>query len=133
MSTQEATQTLVHEEFELKLNQAKGSCSLSEATCKFAYTWDTVRNMGQARLISIDGTLVNIPLYPLGIYGMWAFMSDMKPTAFPIGGQETIIFRVILDVKYQINQKTAALMLNQDGSCILETENFEGEVSRVNA
>lgn len=133
MSTQTETQTLVHEQFKLQLNQAEGACTLKEANCEFVYTWDVVRNMGQARLISIDGTEVNIPLYPIGVYGMWGFMSDMQPTPFSIGGQEVIVFRVILDVKHTENTKDAALMLNQNGSCLLKTANFEKAVSRVNA
>lgn len=120
---------LAHETFTLTLDKVlqNGTCpqKAKNASCVFTYIWDFPRNMGLAHLISIDGTDVNITLHPLGITGMLAFMSDMKPTTYNIGGQNVVIYRVILDLPTG-GERQAGIMWNENGSCITTTNNWIG-------
>lgn len=101
---------------------------IKNAKCEFTYHWDFDTNKGLAHLVSIDNCPVNnIALYPEGMAGRLAFMSDMKPTSFVINGQRIVIFRVILHIILKNNERMAAIMFNEDGSCIESTDNFQNE------
>lgn len=100
---------------------------LPDANCTFHYSWNFETNMGSAQLLSINGTNVNIPLFPLGIAGMLDFMSDMQPATYNIGGHDVVIDRVILDINLATDAKSGAIMFNPDGSVIQATPNFVTE------
>lgn len=59
---------------------------------------------------------------------MLGFMSDMAPTPVVINGQRVVLYRVILDVYLSNGQQAAAIMFNQDGSCIETTDNWDSHV-----
>lgn len=101
-----------------------GSPVIKDAKCKFSYIWDFKKNMGLAQLVSINECAVNITLHPLGIAGILAFMSDMPPTPVVINGQRVTLYRVILDIYLSDGARAAAVMFNEDGSCIETTENW---------
>lgn len=112
----------------------KGSVAvLPDAVCQFKGHWDFSTNEGMAELVSVDGTPVNIPLHPMGISGQLDFMSDMKPTPYTIQGKTVTIFRVILDLKPGLlppaSSAFAAIMFNEDGSCIETTQNFDDQIA----
>ncbi|MGV7108084.1 hypothetical protein [Flavobacterium sp. U410] len=114
--------------FDLVLNKPiKGTPVLENPNCSFSYNWDFDKNMGLARLESIENTGLNLTLHPLGIAGILAFMSDMSPLTVTIDGKEVVIFRVILDIDLVSGIKKAAIMFNQDGSTIQTTDNWENE------
>jgi hypothetical protein len=106
--------------FTLVLSKLKKGTSpvLPNARCTFSYNWDFQKNMGLAHLISIDGSIVEITLHPLGIQGYLDFMSSMPPTPFVINGKKVIIYRVILDINLQTGVRSAAIMFNVNGSVI---------------
>jgi hypothetical protein len=84
--------------------------------------------MGSALLISVNGSDVNTVLNPMGLSNYYGFMSDMSPTRFVINGQEVVIYRVILHL-YNDGRRSAAIMFNQDGSCIEVTSNWSDAAS----
>ncbi len=132
MSKQESQKRIIvppHAIFTLVLSKLiKGKKPvIKDAKCEFTYNWDFETNMGLAHLISINHSSVDIKLHPLGIAGYMDFMSDMKPTSFVINGQRVIIYRVILDIKLDDNERSAAIMFNEDGSIIEATDNFQSE------
>ena len=47
---------------------------------------------------------------------------------FVINGQRIVIFRVILGIRMEDNERTAAIMFNENGSCIESTDNFQNEI-----
>lgn len=91
---------------------------LPNALCEFRYQWNFSTNEGLARLVSIDGCPTHIALPPTGIAGKLAFMSDIPPTPFVVGGQTVFLNRVILDIDLDSGRRSAAVIFNQDGSCI---------------
>lgn len=97
---------------------------IANAKCEFSYNWDFSKNMGLAHLISIDGCVQNITLHPIGIAGMLGFMSDIPPTPVVINGQRVVLYRIILDIYLNDGERAAAIMFNQDGSCIETTDNW---------
>lgn len=80
--------------------------------------------MGLAHLVSINNCAVNVTLHPLGIAGTLAFMSDIPPTPVVINGQRVTLYRVILDIYLSDGEQAAAVMFNEDGSCIETTETW---------
>lgn len=119
-----------HDSFSLTLNKVisgKG-CYITTAECHYAYHWDFEKNMGMANLLSINGVAVNIALYPLGIAGYLDFMSDLaEPVHVNVDGHVISIFRAILDINLSSDDRSAALMLGMEGSCIISTDNFGDE------
>lgn len=114
--------------FGLTLSQTiKGTPVIENAHCEFSYQWDFEKNMGSATLVSINNCELNIVLHPLGIEGYLDFMSDMKPTSYVINGQIVVLYRVILDINLTTGIKSAAIMFNEDGSCIEASESFNAE------
>ena len=100
---------------------------LKNPVCKYSYRWDFKTNMGLAHLNSINGTLVDITLHPLGIAGELDFMSDMKPTKYEVNATNdqsialvsVTISRVILDIKLSTGERSGAIMFNtKDGYVI---------------
>jgi len=101
---------------------------IKNAKCEFTYNWDFAANEGLAYLVSINNNKIEpITLHPMGISGWLDFMSDMKPSPFVINGQRIVIFRVILGIRMEDNERTAAIMFNENGSCIESTDNFQNE------
>ncbi|MDR2009188.1 MAG: hypothetical protein LBQ22_01740 [Bacteroidales bacterium] len=116
--------------FILTLSKAyEGTPVLPNAKCEFSYNWDFDRNMGLAYLTSINGTKVDITLHPLGILGMLGFMSNIEPTTVEIDGKKIVIFRVIMDIYLRNNERVAAIMFNEDGSCTETTENWDSNAA----
>jgi hypothetical protein len=113
-----------HDTFTVVLNQVVGGGSpvLKDAKCTYSYIWNFKKNMGLAHLQAINGTPVDITLHPLGIKGILGFMSDIPPTPVMIDGKQVVLYRVILDIYLSDGVKAAAIMFNEDGSCI-ETTN----------
>jgi hypothetical protein len=92
--------------------------------CDFSYRYNFMRNIGLAYLQSIGGTKVDIVLYPIGLSGMYAFMSDMTPTTVTIGVQAVVLYRVLMNL-YNDGSHSAAIMFNNNGSCIAGTSNWD--------
>ena len=96
--------------------------------------------MGLAHLKSINGTPVNITLYPIGIEGYLDFMSDIPPTKYTVSAEpgfsialvEVTIYRVILDIDRSTGKISAAIMFNDNGSSIQATSNFDNSKSCLN-
>ena len=99
---------------------------IANAKCEFTYIWDFTKNTGIAHLNSIDNCIVNITLHPLGIAGYLDFMSDLQqPTSYVINGQRVVLNRIILDINLTNNERSAAIMFNNDGSVLEATDNFD--------
>ncbi len=128
-ATQERTaaaQVPSHDSFTLILNRTiKGEPVIPNAQCDFSYQWDFQTNMGLACLDGMNGNKLNITLYPLGIGGQLAFMSDMEPVHVVINGQRVVLFRVGLQINLSSGSRSAFIMFNEDGSSIQVTPHFE--------
>ncbi|WP_034060483.1 hypothetical protein [Lacinutrix jangbogonensis] len=132
--------TASHATFSVVLSNAfQGTPVLENPVCEYNYLWDFEKNMGIAKLISVNGTPVNITLHPLGIKGYLDFMSDIPPTKYSISADpgnsialiDVTIYRVILDIDLETGARSAAIMFNTDGSTIQTTSNFSDESSRL--
>lgn len=97
---------------------------IPNAQCVFSYKWNFVTNEGQASLDTINGTQIGIVLYPEGLSGELAFLSDSSPQSYVINGQTVIINRVILDIKLSNVKIQAAIQFGEDGSTTQATENW---------
>lgn len=104
-----------------------GKTVIETPICAFSYTWDFNTNMGQASLDAINNTKLGIVLHPTGIAGMLAFMSDMKPTGYQIGGQQVILNRIVLMIDAVTGEHRAGIMFNEDGSTIEVSANWQNE------
>jgi hypothetical protein len=121
--------------------QIKGTPVLTNPICEMSYIWDFEKNMGLAHLKSINGSLVNITLHPLGIEGSLDFMSDIPPTKYLVSAEpglsialvDVTVYRVILDINKSTGKISAAIMFNEDGSSIQATGNFNDTESRLKA
>jgi hypothetical protein len=85
--------------------------------------------MGQAHLITLNECAVDITLHPLGLSGILAFMSSIPPTPVVIHGQRVILDRIILDIYLDDGERAAAIMFNEDGSCVETTANWRARES----
>ncbi len=129
MSNQKPDNSLSNAKLSLKLSKIKAGVKpvIDNAECIFNYTWDFQTGTGSAQLTSIDKCDIEILLYPIGLAGKLAFMSDMKPTTYVVNGQRAIIYRVMLSINLVDNAASAAVMFNEDGSCLERTPNFDME------
>lgn len=98
---------------------------MANANCTFTYNWNFGTNTGSAQLDSINNCTLNTPLYAEGNEGMLDFMSDLEtPLHTVINGQRVVIKRIILDIDISTNSRAAAIVFNEDGSCIETTDNW---------
>ncbi|KZP25529.1 hypothetical protein FIBSPDRAFT_950233 [Athelia psychrophila] len=106
-----------------------GSPIVKQVVCDISYIWNWPRNTGSATLLTVDGVKVDLPLFPEGIEGMLAFISD-KPTEVKLpDGPTVVINRVVLELVGGNTQK-AMMMLGEPGTEIttdeiLATQNWE--------
>lgn len=98
-----------------------GNCpaNLKNAEAQIFYRYNFERNIGQAFLQQLKDYSLSEVLYPLGLNDQFAFMSSMKPTAFPLADGEVVVYRIIFDL-YLDGSSRLALMLGEDGSCIMQ-------------
>ncbi|MEO9805025.1 MAG: hypothetical protein ABJF04_17340 [Reichenbachiella sp.] len=98
---------------------------IKNAKCKFTYTWDPQKARGMGRLISIGGVKLNIDLSATGLLGKLAFVSAKSKTAV-IEGEVIFIKTVALDIDLKNNQKSAAILFEEDFSWYTQaTQNWE--------
>ena len=120
------TNVTVHT-YDLQLNKLVEGPNpvIPNLTCNFSMKWDFERFWGFAHLLSIQDELLptSIELKPLGEARRLAFMSNMKPTPFNIGGKNVTIFRVVFIAYFITYKPMASIMFNNDGSVIQATEN----------
>ena len=108
------------DEFDLVLNKTEaGQPPLSDPLCRFSYEWNFETGEGNAELVSINGVKASFPLYPIGLEGTLSFMSDMEPTPILIGEADIIIYRVMIDVNENTDQRNASIMFGDNGSSTL--------------
>lgn len=121
--------------FTLSLNTVISSdgCTLANPCCEMSYYWDYKTNTGSAKLAAINGSRIGVTLYAAGIEGQLTFISDIhlalnfnvqNACEHPTGIAQALIYRVILTLDENGENPSAALMLGENGSCILATENF---------
>lgn len=110
-----------------------GNTVLKDPTCTFSYTWNFETNEGQAFLDQIDNTELDITLYPEGLAGTLAFMSNMEPTSYQINGQNVYIYRVIFMIDPNTGEHKAGIMFNQDGSTIETSANWSEKLTDTNS
>lgn len=115
-----------HATFTLTLNKVYGGGApvIRNAKCEFSYIWDFDKNMGLAHLISIDNCVLNITMNPIGLAGILGFMAAIPPTPVVINGQRVVLYRIILNIYKNDGVRAAAVMFNNDGSCIEITDSW---------
>ncbi|KAK6335773.1 hypothetical protein TWF730_003149 [Orbilia blumenaviensis] len=97
---------------------------------QFSYDWNFAQNTGSATILSIgSNNTINQSMFPMGISKRLAFMARERFEVTidgPEGSREEVFaYRVILNMdKETAEQRTAALMLGQEGDVIVATENW---------
>ena len=128
MASQSISALPPHATFTVALNKIirDQSCTpvIKGVRCEFSYQYDFQKNEGYADLVAIGGTTVNIRLYPIGLSGRYAFMSDMQPTPVVIHGQNVYLYRVLMTL-FTDGTRTALVMFGQTGDCIEATDNYK--------
>lgn len=84
------------------------------------YDYDFSRNRGLAYLRELKSEKVNYTLHPLGLSSYYAFMSDIPPTAQPIGDEQVTVYRIIFHI-YKPFKTRVMLMLGEQGDCIMSS------------
>ena len=112
--------------FDLELTKAiQGTPVVPNAKCKFCVQWNSATAEGLAYLMEMDGTPLDIKLYPLGLAGILAFASDIDPTTYTINGNPVVIKRVVLEVDNNISNGSSAITFNVNGSVIQGSANWD--------
>ena len=116
-----------HAKFTLKLDKTikNGTCPsvTKDVPCEFSYDYNFVTNEGLAHLLAVGGTPVNITLDAIGIYGEYAFMSDISSTTITVHGQPVVLNRICFVLK-TTGARSAMIMFDKEGTCIQATSNW---------
>lgn len=98
----------------------EGSCPaiLKNAPVRIDYDYDFKRNMGLAYLKQLQMTKWTEVLHPLGISGVYAFMSDMAPKVIHLNGGDVVVYRIIFNLELN-GDSQATMMIGEQGDCIM--------------
>lgn len=93
---------------------------LTNALVTITYEYDFKNNMGLAFIKQLQAARWTEPLYPLGISGVYYFMSNMSPTSVSLNGGKVVVYRVLFNLEWN-GDSQVRLMLGEHGNCIMST------------